>query len=229
MTAKVNFAPWHALQVWLEQDGVRSAIVPYAEKIAAAIPPLNNRLRRDFEAILKLIQTHAILHQVQREHDDQGRVIATVDDYAVVYELVADLIGVAVEAGISNAVRETVEAVRELTTPRQPPSSLQLLYGISLGKVADHLKLDKSSTSRRVATAINAGYLHNLEIRRGRPARLVLGDALPEERSILPRPDTFVANAGVASDIEQLSAAEGVAQLPHPVSEVDTTPNVLEE
>src|SRR6516162_7872181 len=102
MTAKVNFAPWHALQVWLEQDGVRSAIVPYAEKIAAAIPPLNNRLRRDFEAILKLIQTHAILHQVQREHDDQGRVIATVDDYAVVYELVADLIGVAVEAGISN-------------------------------------------------------------------------------------------------------------------------------
>jgi hypothetical protein len=226
--AEVDLAQWHALQVWLEQDGARSAIVPYAEKIAAAIPPVDNRLRRDFECILKLIQMHAILHQAQGERDGQGRVIATLDDYSAVYDLVADLVGVAVEAGVSNTVRETVEAVRELTTPRQPLSPLQVPYGVSLGKVAEHLKLDKSSTSRRVAGAISAGYLSNLEIRKGRPGRYVLGDPLPEERSILPRPDTLMANGGVASGIEQLPAPEAVAQLSHPISEVNTTPNALE-
>ena len=41
------------------------------------------------------------------------------------------------------------------------------------------LKLDKSAISRRVAAALDGGFLKNLEDRKGRPARLVLGDPLP--------------------------------------------------
>jgi hypothetical protein len=34
--------------------------------------------------------------------------------------------------------------------------------------------------------ALEGGYLRNLEDRKGRPARLVIGDDLPEDMEILP-------------------------------------------
>ena len=46
--------------------------------------------------------------------------------------------------------------------------------------------LDKSATSRRWKNARARGYLRNLEERRGKPARIVLGDPLPEDIEILP-------------------------------------------
>ena len=55
--------------------------------------------------------------------------------------------------------------------------------------VAKALKLDVSAGQRRVRTAIGKGFVRNLEDRRGRPARLVLGDPLPEDRQLLPSPE----------------------------------------
>ena len=46
--------------------------------------------------------------------------------------------------------------------------------------------MDRSSVSRRVNVAIDGGYLRNLEDRKGRAARLVVGDPLPDEVDILP-------------------------------------------
>jgi hypothetical protein len=178
---EIDPAPWHALQLWIE-GGAREAVVPFASPLAAAIPPVAVRLRRDFAALLGLIQTHAILHQAQRERDERGRVLAKLDDYAAVYELTADLVAAGVGASVSQTVRETVAAVAELTTRQQPR------IGVMLGRVAEHLELDKSSASRRVAAAIKAGYLINTEERKGRPACLELGEPLPEEREVLPSP-----------------------------------------
>jgi hypothetical protein len=48
---------------------------------------------------------------------------------------------------------------------------------------------NKSALSRRVAGALDGGYLKNQEERKGRPARRVLGDPLPANRDVLPRPD----------------------------------------
>ena len=52
-------------------------------------------------------------------------------------------------------------------------------------------KLNKSTVSRRVGTALAGGYLKNLEDKKGRPFRLELGDPLPEECEILPAPDVL--------------------------------------
>jgi hypothetical protein len=45
--------------------------------------------------------------------------------------------------------------------------------------------------------AIEDGYLTNLQERKGRPARITLGDPLPEERAVLPRPDALTGEGGV--------------------------------
>jgi hypothetical protein len=57
---------------------------------------------------------------------------------------------------------------------------------VSVTDLAGALALDKSAASRRVSTAVQLGYLRNLEERKGRPARLCLGDTMPATPTILP-------------------------------------------
>jgi hypothetical protein len=108
--------------------------------------------------------------------------MATLDDYAAVYELTADLVAAGVGGSVSPTVRETVAAVAELTARQQPR------IGVTLGQVAEHLKLDRSRASRRIAAAIKGGFLVNSEERKGRPACLELGEPLAGEREVLPSP-----------------------------------------
>jgi hypothetical protein len=104
---------WRALQGWLETQDNR-ATVPYASHLASLVPPVAVRLRRDFGALLNLIRAHAILHRATRETDPDGRVVATVEDYARVRELVADLVSEGVEAAVPPTVRKTVSALNIL-------------------------------------------------------------------------------------------------------------------
>jgi hypothetical protein len=104
-------------------------------------------------------------------------VLATLDDYAVVRELIADLVAEGIGATVSNTVRETVAAVRKHAEGHAE---------VTVAAVAEELKLDRSAALRRVRAATERGYLKNLETGRGRPARLVLGDRLPEEVVVLP-------------------------------------------
>jgi hypothetical protein len=137
-------------------------------------------MRRDFATVLSLIRANAILHQANRERDAAGAIIATIDDYAVVRALVADLIATAVEAAVRPQVRETVEAVRRLLATDR--------HEVSNAEIVKALALDKSTVSRRVKEAVRAGYLRNLEDRPRRPPRLVLGDSLPADKEVLPAP-----------------------------------------
>lgn len=170
----------HALQEWLAASEHRVA-VPYAGELAAAIPPVAVRLRRDFGALLNLIRAHAILHQANREGDTDRRIVATLEDYARVRELVADLVSEGIEATVPATVRETVEALKRLHAEEDE--------SVTIAALAQELELDKSAAWRRVRTAIDRGYVKNLEDRKGRPARLVPGDALPDDIEILPTPE----------------------------------------
>jgi hypothetical protein len=193
---EIDFSPWHALQVVLEA-GEHRVSIPYALTLADMIPPLDVRLRRDFKLLLGLIQAHAILHQATRKRDLLGRIVATLDDYAAVYELVADLIGEALQATVSAAIRETVEAVAMLLQGDKQE--------VCVKDVADKLGLDRSAASRRIADAERAGYLQNLESRRGQAKRLVLGESLPADQEVLPTPEALDAMcrcAGVTGGID---------------------------
>jgi len=177
---QIQFEPWHALQQWL--DGSEHRVhIPYASDMATLVPPVATRIRRDFEVILNLIRSHALLHQATRERDSKGRIIATFDDYALVRELVADLVSDGIEAAVSATVRETVVAVQDIITGSQGE--------VTVMQVASRINLDKSAAYRRVRVAIDRGFLKNLEDRRGRPARLTLGDPMPEDLEILPKPE----------------------------------------
>ena len=85
------------------------------------------------------------------------------------------------------------------------------------------LKLDKSAISRRVADALDGGFLKNLEDRKGRPARLTLGDALPDNFEVLPAPEQLVADDGLRG-----CAVDPGDKAPPPRSGIDHEINSLE-
>jgi hypothetical protein len=181
--ADADLAQWHALQTWLSMGPTR-VMIPFAGELARLVPPVAVRLRRDFKTVLTLIRAHALLHQASRRKDEQGQVIAAPEDYGAVRDLVADLVAEGVEATIKPEIREVVEATARL-----------LAEGRAEVRQADlkaALNLDKSAISRRAAGALDGGFLKNLEDRKGRPARLVLGDPLPASREVLPTLDHLI-------------------------------------
>jgi len=177
----LEYAPWHDLQDWLAVDPPEISI-PYAPHLAAQVPPAAVRLRRDFIAVLTLIQAHALLHRASRDTDPTGRLQATLADYAAVRELVDPLISAGVENSVTPEVRETVEAVEKLLADG---NVLGEPRAVSQGEVAAHMELDKTTVSRRVKRTISEGYLRD-ERQRGRESQLVLGEPLPTDKPILP-------------------------------------------
>src|SRR5215217_3575525 len=196
---------WMALQEWLE-GAQRRVTIPFAEELAGMVPPVAVRLRRDFGAVLNLIRAHAVLHQATRECDEQGRIIATLGDYSAVRELVVDLVSEGVEATVQPIVRQSVEAVSRLLKEGDEESVSAKALGLELG-------LEKGPVSRRVRLAIEAGFLKNLEERKGKAARLIVGDPMPEDLQILPAAKELEWKCSTVS-----SLSEGIE---HPLSPED--------
>jgi hypothetical protein len=174
----VDFAPWHALQEYI-QDGTREIYIPYAEQLARMTKPLAVRLRRDFGAVLSLIKGHALLHQATREVDSRGRILAKFSDYAVVLGLVGQQIAQVVDAGVPKTVKKTVQSVAEAI------EESDVEYA-TIRKIAEKLNIDRSSATRRVSTAIIRGYLRDLQDKKGKEKQIILGDPLPADLDIFP-------------------------------------------
>lgn len=206
----VDVEPWRDFQTWLAAGcwspaGTtgRQVAIPFAVPLSKAIKPRAVRLRRDFRLLLTLVEAHALLHQATRERDEHGRIVASLDDYAVVRELVHDLIADQLESAVPKTVRETVQAVRDLAGTGEATTA----------QVATALTLDRSAASRRVRGAVSRGYVKNLETKRGQPARLVPGDPLPTDKPVLPEADDPALCSGAR-------AREGVQTPPSPQAEV---------
>lgn len=170
---------WHQLQAWIAA-GETNVTIPFAQQLAELVPPVAVRLRRDFSTVLNMTRAHALLHRATRETDEEGRVVATVGDYAAVRALIADLVADEVGATVSASVEEAVRAVAKRYASTEKP--------VSLVDLAGALGLDKSPAARRARQAIAGGYLRNLEDKRGKPARYIPGEPLPAEQVVLPLP-----------------------------------------
>ncbi|WP_284480738.1 hypothetical protein [Pseudodonghicola flavimaris] len=64
--------------------------IPFLSEIAEALPASHPRILRDFPKVITLVKTVALLHADSRERDESGAVVATVEDYEQVRQLVED-------------------------------------------------------------------------------------------------------------------------------------------
>lgn len=180
-TAPPNLEPFLALQklIGLERPRV---VIPFARALALGCNPATIRIRRDFNKVLALIESHAILSKQHRQTNDAGQIVATLEDYEVVYDLVADLLAYGTGQKVHPEVRKTVEAVGDLT------GWSRTHYGVKGKEVAVMIGASESMTSRRIRKSLQAGFLLNQELRPYFPQRLILGEPLPEEAEVIPTP-----------------------------------------
>jgi hypothetical protein len=205
----IDFAPWHALQTWLEH-GEHMVTIPYAFELAKLTNPLSVRLRRDFGTVLNLIKAHALLHRASRKKDADSRIMATLKDYEAVIGLTGDIISQGVDAVVPESIKETVKVVSDLieASTEDPPFA-------TIAKVAKELDIDRSATTRRVNTAIQRGYLKNLENKKGRPKKIVTGDPLPADINIFPS----------ATELEEVCTCANGVQVDRTGQQADITEN----
>ena len=165
-----DFEPWVAAQRWLEMAGEKRVVIPFAHELADMISTAAVRMRRDFSQLLTVIQTIALLHQAQRERDHQGRIIATLDDYAVARWLLEEVFTATVNE-VTPAIRQTVEAVALLSKNGSTVTEQELVKKLGLAK---------STINYRVRRAVKSGFLVNQTSQRGAPAQLVVGGPIPD-------------------------------------------------
>jgi len=186
--ADVDISAFVAAQRWLATGGVCEVVVPFGEVLGNLVYAGAVRMRRDFEQLLTLISASALLHQRQRPRDDRGRVVATLQDYATVYDLAAEVFNATAADDLTPAQREAVQAVIDHNKETGEKASFQ--------DVARRLGIDKSSARRRLIRPRANGFVVNEEERKGYPARLKLGDPLPEVRPAIPTPEALVEAGG---------------------------------
>jgi 5S rRNA maturation endonuclease (ribonuclease M5) len=189
-TPQIDYKPWQDFQRWLEA-GERDVDVPFADALAAMIPPKAVRLRRDFGQVLRAIKAHALLHRQHRSRDGSGQIVADIHkDYAVVRDLMHAILAEGAGVAVSKMTAETIAAVEQATINL---SDEQGATGQDISKV---LKLDRSTAIRRLSAARSEGFVVNLEVRRGMPGKYRTTDQaakIEPDMDILPDPEELEA------------------------------------
>jgi hypothetical protein len=192
-TASLDLAPWHAFQTWLAQQE-RRVVIPFADRVAELISNAPVRVRRDFPRFLTLVKAHALLHQAARERDDQGRIVATFDDYGAVHKLAGRAFAETAEVAHPRSILQVVEAIAELA----PECS----DGVTVHQLIEHAKANQWGSahrdvlSRRCRAAVGRGLLVNVETRHRQLARYQLTSAAREPQTLFPPPDDLRPSTG---------------------------------
>lgn len=193
-----------AFQAYLQARAPIDVVVPFARELAAGLGRRAHspRILRDAARLRSLVKAVAILRVAHRDLDARDRLVATLDDYAAVHGLVAELYEAT--SGASQRVRDTVAAVAALTAARgvRPTANVT--------EVAHQLGISVPSASRRVATAVRGGWLVNEETRPSQTARLRVGEALPAS-SGLPSVDELRGHLPIQDAIVKTPPAAGEA------------------
>jgi hypothetical protein len=107
-------------------------------------------------------------------------VVATLADYEAVRAIVESVFSASVSSGITSDVRETVAAVDHLTQDPEETATIT--------EVAKALNLTPSGAWHRVRKAMTGDWIVNQESRPHHPAKLRVGEPLPDEVPALPTP-----------------------------------------
>ncbi len=81
-----NNLPWHDFARWL-RFGPQDAVIPFGEIISDSVSYEAVRARRDITSIFACIKASALIHRLTREVNDDGLLVAELEDYAVAHRV----------------------------------------------------------------------------------------------------------------------------------------------
>jgi hypothetical protein len=183
-TVPADKKQWHAWFEYLRLECIgKTVVIPFAPTLAELIDPVALRMRRDISTLLNFVSAHALLHFDLRERDDKGRIVATVEDYGKVREYLGDAFTEAVDSNVTDADRETVEAVVRLHQRLRDEGDLS--FGVTISALGEELGLGRKAAERRLKHPLERGWIVNQQPVPRRPAQLAAGEPLPVATSAL--------------------------------------------
>lgn len=159
----------HALQRLLER---RTIVIPFAERLADLLEVFADRVecRRAYPMLLALVQASALLHQRQRQTDQDGALIAEPADYGVAARLLSGPLARTIGESLSDPARRFLERLLgEVDCPVDP-----LPVPFTAKDVRRRLNVQRSTTAGFLAELEDKGFLDPAEIAaggRGRPPK----------------------------------------------------------
>ena len=127
--------------------------MPYAEELADLIQgTVSVRMKRPFARYSAPSAFMPCYTAGTVERDDEGRVIADIaNDYAIVADLMNDLVDVQNDLKLRRQIEETIDAVKEQDGDGTDSK------GVTAQEVAKRLNLDKQAAQRRLRSAERDG------------------------------------------------------------------------
>jgi len=110
----------HAMQRLLER---RAIVIPFAERLVELLEAFADRVecRRAYPMLLALVQSSTLLHQRQRQSDEDGRLIAEPTDYGVAARLLSGPLARTIGESLSDPARRFLDRVLgEVDDPIDP-------------------------------------------------------------------------------------------------------------
>ena len=159
----------HALQRLLER---RTIVIPFADRLAEVLEVFADRVecRRAYPMLLALVQASALLHQRQRQTDQDGRLIAEPTDYGIAARLLSGPLARTIGESLSDPARRFLERLlAEVDDPVDP-----LPVPFKAKDVRQRLKTGRSTVSGFLSELEDKGFLDLVAETsggRGRPAK----------------------------------------------------------
>jgi hypothetical protein len=170
--------PWLALDKTvsgLARQGVKVTI-PFAPRIIEKSDHNLERASRDFEKLWSLVKAHALLHHQHRQRDkDTGAIVATLEDYGIVRELLEPPLADSVLTEVHPHVRTIVKRVESFNGA-----------GVSQAQLARVMGQKQGAINRHITSAKADGYLKETNPGKGKQGRLVLGETNLPSGKVLP-------------------------------------------
>jgi hypothetical protein len=206
-----------AHQAWLELDAPYSVTIPFNGAIKAAVAERRSkeidefggkrkrmiRIRRDINAIISGIKASTILHKAQRDIDNDGALIATLDDYKHGRDAVDDGLASLYKLEVPATTIAVVRAIEKMGASYENPTK------VSSGHLRDALGITGIGAAyERLKDAEERGFIELAEKPGG------YGKTTTREYRIVQTADEIEAElgrappAGVFPSVEEVAAAQ---------------------
>ncbi len=163
--------PWQNAQRLLKKFRV---VIPYRDALWQLFPEHPVRVRRDFPRFLALIEVCTLLHQYQREQQDDY-LLATIHDYAIARELGITMLGTALSGATPSCVT-LIAAAGEIVGAAPTDDTHELALGgpaaqsegtLTRQDLVQKLGWTYSKVYRVVKEAVWLGYLETNTVSKG--------------------------------------------------------------
>ena len=158
-----DITPYQLFVEWLDLGSKEVHIKNWSMSLAQMVPNYVVRFRRDYAKLLNFARANAFINQCNREIDDKGHIISTLDDYEVSRRIMEPVISIHLHNHASDKVIELIKIIKKLLEDRNNGDELNDSNSleISTTQLGKAMGRSQATAHRYVTEAIGGGFIIN--------------------------------------------------------------------